>query len=238
MCVTGKGDFGVWHWVSLGIFFIPFFLVDVEGYRSYLGRQIRLQDELPSTPLTKTLVLKQPGMALSGLKQCRFIAKRLLAALENEKRKVDFKGTFVLHGSAVLAARNEERGLLYYPRDIYDFCVFTSSKTAFVAAVLGTVVWLLVLSGYFRQLFVNPGPLILFMVLALCLVFWFCLGWLRFERLTRVMRPLLGELNRQPYSEWNYDPTGPAEDPRQKNLAAWLGLVFSIWMAWRLLEGF
>ncbi|MDR2724897.1 MAG: hypothetical protein LBC90_02280, partial [Candidatus Adiutrix sp.] len=133
--------------------------------------------------------------------------------------------------------------LIYDQRDIRDFCVFLGNKMTFVSAVLGTSLGLgsKILIGFVRGLFWGSpvwgalGPILPFPFLAL--VFWLCLGWLRFVRLSHAIRPLIGEINRQPYYELRYGQVNREPAWGWKDLAAVIGLFFSVWLTWRLLAG-
>jgi len=226
-------------WVVAGVSFLYF-------SRDIWGRFFHLISNRKSG--TDTIIhppLEPPKADIAEMKRFRFIPKHLLAALEikNGKLNINFQGYFIVHGSTILAATNEERGLLNDPRDLRDFCIFFGNKMTFASAVLGMILWLalMVPPGIWRGLLRGSpvwaalGHILPFPVLAL--VFWFCLGWLRFTRLSRAMRSLIEELSRQPYYEPRYGQVGGESAFEWKTLAAVIGLFFSVWLTWRLLAG-
>ena len=249
------------QWIRLLITLIVFALIIfgqmIVAYVRQLFNRLRSRkrgtDAMGDSPLEPPKATADEGAeraaAADEMQLFRFIPKRLLGALEvkNVRFSIDFQGAFVVHGSAVLAAGNEERGLFYDPGGLRDFCVFMGSKLAFISAVLGTSLGFLAFLGFWRGVFQGVfrgsldwavlGPSLL-PYPALALIFWFCLGWLRLARLSRALRPLIGELSRQPYYELHYGQARGESAFEWKTLAAVVGLVFSIWLTWRLLAGF
>ena len=212
--------------IAAGVVCLPFILIRIDDW---------VKRRKSGTSAKASSTFKPPETDAAEIARFRFIPKRLLAVLEmkNGRSGVDFQGSFIVHGSAVLAAGNEERGLFYDPGDLRDFCVFMGQKMAFISAVLGTSL-MLIFIFWARFWRVNPAPdnsgLFLLPFPVLALVFWLCLGWLRFERLSKAMRPLIGELSRQPYGQ-----AGGESSWGWKTPAAIMGL--SMWLAWRLLAG-
>jgi hypothetical protein len=147
-------------------------------------------------PLTRSFLLHEAGTgrAISS-KKYKKLPRRLLADLEKEGREIDFQGSFILQGSTVLAAYNDDRGLLHHPEDVREAGVFADSKAAFCLAVLGTALWL---AGPVWAVDWRSGrPLdpsrVCFLFPAL--LFWVGLERLNAERLNRDLRPLLNSLD-------------------------------------------